>query len=59
MDKSIHQRDNTCGTVWRENRRDKTEVVWTFTEVLTQERWVYWEKDAEDGTARKVETVKA
>ena len=34
----------------RENMRGKTEVVWTCTE---ERRWVYWEKDAEDGVARK------
>ena len=38
-----------------ENTRGETEVVWTCTE----ERWVYWEKDAEDGVARKEETGKA
>ena len=26
------QRDSTGGTVWRENTRGKTEVVWTCTE---------------------------
>ena len=35
-------RDNADGTVWIETMRGKTEV--------------YWEKDAEDGTARKEET---
>ena len=39
-----------------ENMRGKTEVVWTCTE---ERRWVYCEKDAEDGTARKRETGKA
>ena len=28
----VHQRDNTGGTVWRENTRGETEVVWTCTE---------------------------
>ena len=51
----VHQRDSTGGTVWRENTRGKTEVVWT-----PEERWwVYWEKDAEDGVARKAETRNA
>ena len=35
----VHLRDSTGGTVWRENTRGKTEVVWTCTE----ERWcMYW-----------------
>ena len=42
--------------VWRENTRGQTEVVWTCTE---ERLWVYWEKDAEDGVARKEETGKA
>ena len=44
----IDQRDSAGGTVWRENTRGKTGVAWT-----------YWEKDAEDGVARKEETGKA
>ena len=28
----MHQRDCTGGTVWRENTRGETEVVWTCTE---------------------------
>ena len=52
----VHQRDSASGTVWRENTRGKTEVVWTWTE---ERWWVYGEKDAEDGTARKEETGKA
>ena len=28
----VHQRNGRCGTVWRENMRGKTEVVWTCTE---------------------------
>ena len=28
----VHQRDSTGGTVWRENTRGETEVVWTCTE---------------------------
>ena len=52
----VHQRDGTGGTVWRENTRGETEVVWTCTE----ERWrVYREKDAEDGVAEKEEMRKA
>ena len=43
------------GKVWRENTRRKTEVVWTFTD---ERWWVYWEKDAEDGIARKEEMGK-
>ena len=31
-------------------------MVWTPTE---ERCWVYWEKDAEDGVARKEETGKA
>ena len=40
------------GTVWRENTRGKTEVVRT----LRRKHDRYWEKNAEDGTARKEET---
>ena len=36
--------------------RGKTEVVWTCTE---ERCWVHWEKDADDGAARKEETGKA
>ena len=39
-----------------EKTRRETEVVWTCTE---ERLWVYWEKDAEDGVARKEETGKA
>ena len=49
----VHQRDSAGGKVWRENMWGKTEMVWTYTE---ERRWVYWEKDAEDGVARKEET---
>ena len=28
------QRDNACGTGWRENTRRKTDVVWTCTEEI-------------------------
>ena len=28
----VHQRDSTGGTVWRENTRGKTQMVWTCTE---------------------------
>ena len=52
----VHQRDSTGGKVWRENTRGKTEMVWTPSE---ERWWVYWEKDAEDGVARKEETGKA
>ena len=41
--------------VLRENTRGKTEVVWTC---MKERRWVYWEKDAEDGIASKEETGK-
>ena len=41
--------------VWRENTRANNEVVWTCTE---ERLWVYWEKDAEDGDARKGEMGK-
>ena len=45
------------GTVWGENTRGKTEVVWTCTE---ERRWVsYWETDAEGGVVRKEKTGKA
>ena len=40
-------RDSAGGTVWRENTRGKTRVVWTCME-----------KDAEDGVVRKDETGK-
>ena len=39
-----------------EKTRRETEVVWTCTK---ERLWVYWEKDAEDGVARKEETGKA
>ena len=52
----VYQRDSTGGMVWRENTRGKTEVVWTR---MRERWWVYWEKDAEDGTPRKEETRKA
>ena len=35
-----------------EKTRGKTEVIWTCMEEIG---WVHWEKDAEDGTARKEE----
>ena len=38
--------------IWRENTRDKTEMVWTPTEEIC---WEYWEKGADDGTDRKEE----
>ena len=48
-------RDSAGGTVWRESRRGKTDVVWT----CTKERcWVYWEKDASEGAIVKEETGK-
>ena len=53
---NLHQRDSAGGTVWRESTRGKTEVVWTCTE---ESCWVRWEKDADDGAARKEETGKA
>ena len=40
----------TAQVGWRENSRGKTEMVWTCTE---ESLWVYWEKDGEDGAARK------
>ena len=40
----------------RENTRGKTEVVCTSAE---QRWWVCWEKDADDGVARKEETGNA
>ena len=51
----VHQRDSTGGTVWGENTSgiSITEVVWTCTERILL---VFWEKDAEDRTARKNET---
>ena len=52
----VHQRDSTGGTVWRENTRGEPEVVSTCT---AERWWVYWEKDAEDGVARKEEMGKA
>ena len=30
----VHQRDSKGGTVWRENTRGTTEVVWTCTEEI-------------------------
>ena len=40
---------------WRESTRGKTAVVWTCAE---ERWWVYWVKDAEDGTDRKEGTGK-
>ena len=39
-----------------EKTREARQMVWTPTE---ERWWVYWEKDAEDGVARKEETGKA
>ena len=56
MDKirnEVHQRDTWFGEKTREAR------LWWFGH-CTEERYrVYWEKDAEDGAARKEETGKA
>ena len=51
-------RGNTaCGTVWGENTRGKTKVVWICTD---GRRWVLVDHmDADDGAARKEETGKA
>ena len=46
------QRDSAGGTARIENTRGKTEVGWTCAE---ERLWVYWEKDAEDGAAKKME----
>ena len=54
--KLVHQRDSTGGTVWRETRRCTIDGVQTCTE---ERWWVYWEKDAEDGTTRNEEMGKA
>ena len=53
MTRALHQRDSTGGTVWRENTRGKTEVVWLY---VRRKDDGFWEKDAEDGVARKEET---
>ena len=35
----VHQKDRAGGTVWRENMRGRTEVVWTFIgPICTEER---------------------
>ena len=62
LSSAISCRSNICpgrlstgGTVWRENKRGETEVVWTCIE---ERWWVYWEKDADYGVAMKEETGK-
>ena len=35
----IRLRDSAGGTVWRENTRGKTEIVWTCTDEIV---WAYW-----------------
>ena len=62
--RSAHAIDdqNNGGTLSAKKPRDPLSsylyrsVVWTCTE---EKCWVYWEKDAEDGTARKEEMGKA
>ena len=49
--------NSACGTVWGENTRGKTKVVWICTD---GRRWVLVDHmDADDGAAREEETGKA
>ena len=56
MDKIRNEYTRGAAQVGRlkENTRGKTEVVWTYMGGKMKSIFiVYWEKDAEDGTARK------
>ena len=45
-------RESTGGTVWRENTRGKTAVVWTCPEEKLGVG-LYWETNTDDGIATK------